>query len=110
MKNSLLIIGLSVTVLSTIASTAFAETPVTMNQPDNGFFEGPSPEWAVPHATDWRGTEVHRGYHRAAVKTLLQYLPLRRTSYQADIDREFHQDRNMNHRHFHTAPPVPFNP
>jgi len=101
MKQSIITIGLSVAFLGTTTPLAIAQTVPTMNQPDNGFFEGPSPEWAIPHATDWRGTEDHRGYHRDAARSILRYQPERRTSADENADRNFHQDRNMDHRQWH---------
>lgn len=79
-----------------------------MNQPDNGFFEGPNPEWATLHSTDVRGTEDHRQYHRDAVQAHLlwhqQNQSQRDTAAYENAHRIFHQDRNMLHREFHTAP------
>ncbi len=101
MRQSIITIGLSVAFLGTTIPLAIAQTIPTMNQPDNGFFEGPSPEWAIPHSTDWRGTDDHRGYHRDAAGNLLRYQPERRTSADENADRNFHQDRNMDHRQWH---------
>ena len=114
MKNHILTIGFVVSSLSAIASPAFAQTvPVpTMNQPDNGFFEGPSPEWAVLHSTDWRGTETHRQYHRDAVRAhLSEWHKQNRTSDRSNTvyeiaHRNIHQERNELHRLFHTAGPL----
>lgn len=107
MQNRVITIGLSVTLLSSIAASAFAQI-ITMNQPDNGFFEGPSPEWATLHSTNVQGTEVHREYHRNGVTALLLWLVQnkaeRGTATYEDARRIFYQERNMAHRHFHTDP------
>jgi hypothetical protein len=109
MKKHLLTIGMSISLISTIAPVALAAEPApTMNQPDNGFYEGPSPEWATLHSTDVRGTAEHRQYHREAVQILLQWMnehrPDQGTSAYSDALRVMHQNRNMDHRHFHTDP------
>ena len=107
MKNRVLTIGLTVTLLSSFAASAFAEV-ITMNQPDNGFFEGPSPEWATLHSTNMQGTAVHREYHRDGVTALLLWLVQnkaeRGTAAYEDARRIFYQERNMAHRQFHTDP------
>ena len=114
MKN-LKIIGTSVTLLSMIAPSAFAaETIVTMNQPDNGFYEGPNPEWATLHSTDNRGTTEHREYHRDGVRSHILWheenISGRNTGAYEEDHRIFHQDRNMLHRQFHTEPVTPLEP
>jgi hypothetical protein len=108
MKNQVITIGISVVSLLTASPSAFAQTAPTMNQPDNGFFEGPNPEWSTLHSTDSRGTVEHRQYHRDAVQELLQWNAQHRadqgTSAYDGARRAFHQMRNMAHRHFHTDP------
>jgi hypothetical protein len=108
MKNRIFTISMSAALLASTASPALAAAVVTMNQPDNGFFEGPSPEWATLHSTDTQGTAVHRQYHRDGAAALLSWLTQNRTergtaSYE-DARRIFYQERNMAHRQFHTAP------
>ena len=103
-------VGLAITALSIITPSAFAETTPapTMNQPDNGFYEGPDPEWATLHASDTRGTVEHRQYHREAVSDHLdwhvQNNSLQGTRAYEDAHRIFHQERNESHRAFHTEP------
>lgn len=79
-----------------------------MNQPDNGFYEGPNPEWATLHSTDSRGTEQHRQYHRDAVKSLNLWLEQNRQEKGTESYDSAHrlvvQERNANHRAFHTEP------
>ena len=111
MKNRTYLIGLSVTFLSLIAPSAFAADAPTMNQPDNGFYEGPDPEWATLHATSVQGTETHRQYHRDAAKTHLLW-HAEHPSHQASAPylvahRIIHQVRNLLHRQFHTSPLTP---
>jgi hypothetical protein len=107
MKNRLATVGLSVTLLSSFAASAFAQV-ITMNQPDNGFFEGPSPEWATLHSTNTQGTVEHREYHRDGATALLLWLAQnkaeRGTASYEDARRIFYQERNMAHRQFHTDP------
>ena len=109
MRNSVLTIGLTLSLLAIVPS-AFAQTAPTMNQPDWGFFEGPNPEWATLHSTSIFGTEEHREYHRDAVRSLLLWNQEHRseqgTTAYRDENRLFHQERNMLHRQFHTAPVV----
>lgn len=108
MKNRLFTISMSAALVATTITPAFAATVVTMNQPDNGFYEGPSPEWATLHSTDAQGTAVHRQYHRDGATALLQWLNLNRgergTAAYEDARRIFYQERNMSHRQFHTTP------
>jgi hypothetical protein len=111
MKKSIITIGISVMFLGTIAQTAVAvEATPTMNQPDNGFYEGPNPEWAVLHSTNIDGTAAHRQYHRDAVKALFLWLEQHRsekgTAAYDQTYRNLLQERNMDHRHFHTASPA----
>jgi hypothetical protein len=90
--------------------SASAAEPVTTNQPNNGFYEGADPEWATLHSTNAQGTEVHRQYHRDAVKAHLawhaQNPSLTTTGYAAS-HRIMHQLRNIAHRLFHTTPVNP---
>ena len=106
MRNGIFTIGMSVLSLSFFAPSAFAATLPTMNQPDNGFFEGSNPEWAALHSTSSLGTEEHRQYHRDAVQSLLQWLDAHRSEKAAatynQAHRTFLQDRNLMHRLFHT--------
>ncbi|OGJ61075.1 hypothetical protein A3C37_03355 [Candidatus Peribacteria bacterium RIFCSPHIGHO2_02_FULL_53_20] len=99
---------MSAALLAATTSPALAYTVVTMNQPDNGFFEGPSPEWATLHSTDTQGTAVHRQYHRDGATALVLWLTQSRsergTVAYEDARRIFYQERNMSHRQFHTAP------
>ncbi|HLD71643.1 MAG TPA: hypothetical protein VI873_03455 [Candidatus Peribacteraceae bacterium] len=109
MRKHIINIGMSVSLLGTIATPAFAaEATPTMDQPNNGFYEGPNPEWAVLHSTNMEGTAVHRQYHRDAVRMLSEWLeenrPERGTSSYENAQRLFYQDRNMLHRQFHTEP------
>jgi hypothetical protein len=105
------IFGLSILFLGVTASPAFAQTAVTMDQPDNGFYEAADPEWAVLHSTDMRGTMEHREYHRAAARAHLVWHDAHRAAqglmeYEND-HRIFHQERNMSHRLFHMTPLTP---
>src|SRR3990167_7778099 len=104
MKNNI-ILSLSVTILGSIASPAIAQTIPTMNQPDNGFYEGPNPEWATLHSTDSRGTTEHREYHRDGVRSHILWheenISGRNTGAYEEDHRIFHQDRNMLPRQFH---------
>ncbi len=108
MRNRIIIIGQSVIFLSSIAPPVLAQVVPTLNQPDNGFYEGPSPEWAALHSTDSRGTEVHRQYHRDAVRDLnawlQQYQDERGTTAYDEAHRIVVQERNMLHRQFHSVP------
>lgn len=108
MRKHILTTGFSIALVAATVSPAFAQTAVTMNQPDNGFYEGPSPEWATLHSTDTQGTAVHRQYHRDGAAALLDWLsdhrPERGTLAYEDIRRIFYQERNMMHRQFHTLP------
>lgn len=108
MKNRIITIGFLITSFGALASPAFAQTLPTMNQPDNGFFEGPSPEWAIIHSTDSHGTEVHRQYHRDGAQKLLDWYQKNRsargTNTYDNTNRIIHQVRNENHRGFHSAP------
>ncbi len=111
MRNKLLF-SLSVTFLSAVPTLAFAETPVTLNQPDNGFYEGANPEWANLHATD--GNADHRVYHRDAEEARRRWYAEHQSeagtvAYSRAL-RLFLQERNMKHRQFHTAPVTPVNP
>jgi len=94
-----------------LPSAFAAEATPTMNQPDNGFHEGADPEWATLHSTDSRGTPEHREYHRQGVRLHLawhkEHLAQRGTAAYENAHRAFHQERNMNHRQFHTAPVNP---
>lgn len=108
MKHSLSIFKYIVVLfLSALASTALAQAVTTMNQPDNGFNEAPDPEWATGHSTDAGGTPEHREYHRDGVKAHLVWheenQPEQGTAAHSDAHRLFHQDRNTDHREFHTA-------
>lgn len=93
-----------------LPSALAAETP-TMNQPDNGFHEGADPEWATLHSTDTRGTVEHRQYHREGVRLHLAWhaanIANKGTAAYNDAHRLFHQNRNSDHRAFHTAPVNP---
>lgn len=104
MRNKI-IIGMSL-LLSAIVPTAFAAT-ATMNQPDNGFYEGSDPEWATLHSNDMFGTEEHRQYHRDAVQKHLQWHRDNSVENNASYEnahRLFHQERNEEHRLFHALP------
>lgn len=111
MKNRIITLGLSVTFLSTIALPTFAQIIPTMDQPDNGFYEGPNPEWSTLHSADTRGTLEHRQYHRDAVQEHLLWHQETRfdqdTVAYENAHRILHQERNENHRLFHTAPMNP---
>lgn len=111
MRNRTIIIGLAFAFLGTISSSAFAQAVATMNQPDNGFDEGPAPEWDNLHSTDPEGTEGHRQYHRDAVILLNMWFERNReergTPAYNDAHRIVLQDRNMAHRHFHSPPVNP---
>lgn len=93
---------------SSLPAAFAAETVPTANQPDNGFYEGPDPEWATLHSTDARGTTEHRAYHRNAVKDHLTWHAEHKESQGISAykiaHRIFHQMRNLLHRQFHTAP------
>ncbi|OGJ57526.1 hypothetical protein A2881_03720 [Candidatus Peribacteria bacterium RIFCSPHIGHO2_01_FULL_55_13] len=108
MKHRIVTIGMSAALLASTVSPALAAVVVTTNQPDNGFYEGPSPEWATLHSTSTLGTAVHRQYHRDGAAALLTWLsdhrPERGTIAYEDIRRIFYQERNMMHRQFHTLP------
>jgi hypothetical protein len=89
------------------ALPAYAQEAPTMNQPDNGFYEGRDPEWATLHSTSTQGTAAHRQYHRDAVKSHTQWhaehaSELGTAAYSA-MHRIFHQERNLLHRLFHTT-------
>gem|GEM_PF-6881377 len=88
--------------------TALAADAVpTMNQPDNGFYEGPDPEWATLHSQDSRGTPEHRQYHRDGSLAHLRWHTehnMKSTTHYEDTHRIAHQKRNLAHRLFHTAP------
>lgn len=106
MKHRILL-SLTLASIGTIAVPAFAQTAPT-TQPDNGFYQGPDPEWSTLHSNDVRGTPVHREYHRDAVRTHLQWHSDtqldRNTGAYSNTHRIRHQERNMAHRHFHTDP------
>ncbi len=111
MLKNLVILGLSVLFLGALAPSAMAESIPTMNQPDNGFYEGPNPEWAILHSTDMHGTAAHRQYHRDAVQTHIQWHQEHQTgqgtvAYDTE-HRLYHQEMNMEHRHFHFEPTNP---
>lgn len=93
---------------SMLPSAFAAETIAPANQPNNGFYEGPDPEWATLHSTDARGTTEHRQYHRDAVKAHLTWHEEHKIEQGADaytrMHRLFHQQRNMLHRLFHSMP------
>lgn len=109
MKKTTILLGLSLTFLSTIAPPAIADTIPTMNQPNNGFYEEPNPEWATLHSTN--GTVEHRQYHRDVVQAHLlwhtQHLPEKGTTAYGEAHRLYHQEMNMLHRDFHAAHPNP---
>lgn len=110
--NNLLSRGLALTLLAVAVPVAFAADMVpTMNQPDNGFHEGADPEWATLHSTDSRGTALHRQYHREGVRLHLnwhrEHASEKGTAAYNEAHRLFHQERNMDHRDFHTAPVNP---
>lgn len=106
MKKQIITIGSLLTALTSFTPVAFAETAVTMNQPDNGFYEGPDPEWATLHSTDNRGTVEHRQYHRDGVQAHTTWHNEHRmeqgTAAHEEMHRIAHQDRNLDHRSFHT--------
>lgn len=108
MRKHILTTGVSIALVAATVSPALAQTPATMNQPDNGFYEGPSPEWATLHSTNTQGTAVHRQYHRDGAAALLDWLADHRaergTIAYEEIRRIFYQERNMMHRQFHTLP------
>lgn len=102
------VLRISFTLLGAIAPSAFAQAIPTMNQPDNGFYEGADPEWATLHSTDARGTTEHRQYHRDAVQAHILWHAEHRseqgTAAYENTHRINHQERNANHRAFHTFP------
>lgn len=109
MRNPILLLGLSITFLGALVPMASAETIPTMNQPNNGFYEGPNPEWASLHSAN--GTAAHRQYHRDAVQAHIlwhdQHRSEQGTAAHVDAHRLYHQQMNLSHRQFHTAPPTP---
>lgn len=111
MRSQLAVLGASFAILGASAPSAAAQSHPTMNQPDNGFYEGPAPEWAALHSTDADGTATHRQYHRDGVQAHIQWHELRRseqgTSAYVDDHRLVHQERNEAHRAFHTTPTNP---
>lgn len=111
MRNRIITAGMTLSVLSSIVPLASAAEAVTMNQPNNGFYEGPDPEWATLHSTSTLGTPEHREYHREAIRAHSLWHDQNRstqgTNSYVDAHRIMHQERNMLHRQFHTAPVTP---
>lgn len=108
MNKYIIVISISFAFLGIGVPSAMAQTVVTMNQPDNGFYEGPDPEWATLHSSDQRGTPEHRQYHRDAAQEHFLWHQEHHAE-QGIVDYEFehrlfHQERNHLHRQFHTSP------
>ncbi len=100
------ILSLSLSLIGMFTPSAMAQTAPTMNQPDNGFYQGPDPEWATLHSTDENGTATHRQYHRDAVQAHLSWHAEHRAE-QGNAGyiiahRISHQVRNLQHRAFHS--------
>lgn len=94
----------AVFLMSGLPLPAFAA--VTMNQPNNGFYEGADPEWSALHAQDSRGTPEHRQYHTEKASEHLEWhrnnVASTTVTYE-NAHRLFHQERNADHRLFHNG-------